>query len=95
MQRFETSEIFLEIDVPPTGSNLSSYVSEYLNTSSLIGKKCTSELDKLVQAEKRLRITSIRETEFIIVILTRSMQTDHGFKFMKNEVTVTEDMFIR
>ena len=55
--RTETTELFLEIDVPPANSNLSTYVSEYLNISSLIGKKCTNEQNKFVQAEKRVRIT--------------------------------------
>ena len=95
IHRIETTEIFLEIDVPPANSNLSTYVSEYLNTSTLIGKKCTNEQDKFVQAEKRIRITSIKETEFIIVILTRGLKIDDVYRFIDTEVTITEDMFIR
>ena len=94
LQTSMTTQMFVELDVPPSKANLGDYVSEYLNTSSLVGVKCDA-CCKEVQKEKGSRLTSIKDTEFLTIILNRALQTLEGFKFVKNEVNSTTDVFIR
>ena len=86
--------MFLELDVPPSDVCLGDYVSEYLNTSSLVGVKCDT-CGKEVQKEKCSKLTSLKETEFLTVILNRHKETVEGVKFVRNEVTSTKDLYIR
>ena len=86
--------MFVELDVPTSEESLGDYVSEYLNTNSLVGVKCDI-CGKEVQKEKNSRLASIKDTEFLTVILTRYKQTLEGIKFISNEVTSTKDLFIR
>ena len=89
-----TTQMFVELDVPTSEESLGDYVSEYLNTSSLVGVKCDI-CCKEVQKEKNSRLASIKDTEFLTVILTRYKQTFEGIKFVRNEVSSTKDLFIR
>ena len=89
-----TTQVFVELDVPTSDESLGDYVSEYLNISSLVGVKCES-CSKEVQKEKNSRITSIKDTEFLTVILTRYKETPEGIKYVSNEVTSTKDLFVR
>ena len=58
--------------------------------------KCEEVCKKLVQKEKRSRITLISEAEFIIIILTRAVQNPEGYsRMMDNAVIATEELFIR
>ena len=92
----ETSELYVDIPVPPSGSCLSQYVSEYLNRGELVEMKCEEVCKKLVQKEKRSRITLISEAEFILIILTRAVQNTEGYsRMIDNAVIATEELFIR
>ena len=42
-----------------------------------------------------MRLTNVKETDFITVILTRTMQTEEGYKFNINNIEATNDLFIR
>ena len=91
----ETTQIYLEIPVPPDNSNLNDYIESYFNSSSLIGLQCENVCDNFLPAEKRSQLTKSDETDFFIVILTRAVQTMDGFKLVKNETIPTNDVFIR
>ena len=91
----KTTQLYLEIDVPANNTCLSTYVSEYLHTSELVGKNCEDGCKKFVQAEKRSKITEINQTEFIIVILRRAVQVTGGYSLIDNQVIPTENLYIR
>ena len=74
---------------------MSEYLGYKYNTSELVGVKCESSCKKVVQKEKRMRISNVKETEFITVILTRTMETEDGYKFNTNKIESTNDLFIR
>ena len=82
----ETTQMYVELPVPPDNSSLNDYVEEHLNTSTLVGKFCEDGCQKFVQAEKRSRLTLASETEFLIVILTRAIETLDGFALVGNEI---------
>ena len=91
----ETNQMFVEFQVPPDNSNLNEYVEEYLNSSSLVGVYCENNCRQLCQAEKRSKVTRNAETEFLIVILTRAVETLDGYQLNRNRTTVTNDILIR
>ena len=91
----ETTQIYVEIPVPPDNSSLNDYVESYFNTRSLEGLNCTGICQKQVQVEKRSQMSNSDETEFFIIILTRAVQTPTGFKLVKNKTIPTNDVFIR
>ena len=68
----ETSQMYVELPVPPHNSCLNDYVEEHFNASTLVDKYCEERCKKFVQAEKRSRLSLASETEFMIVILTKS-----------------------
>ena len=49
----------------------------------------------MVQVEKRMRLSNVKETDFITVILTRTIQTEEGYKFNINNIEAANDLFIR
>jgi hypothetical protein len=91
----ETTQMYLELQVPPDCSNLNEYIENYLNSSSAVGAYCENQCKKLVQSEKRSTLTTAGETEFIIVILTRAIETLDGFQLNRNRIKATDDVFIR
>ena len=91
----ETTQIYVEIPIPPYNSSLNDYFEEYFNTSSLEGLNCDNDCQSFVQVEKRSQLSSCGDTNFFIVILTRAIQTLNGFKLVKNKTLPTNDVFIR
>ena len=91
----ETTEMYVDIPVPPENSNLSEYVSNSLCASYLVEKKCEDGCQQYVQAEKSTKISEINEAELIIIILTRGVPTLDGFTIVHSPVTVTDNLFIR
>ena len=90
----ETTQMYLEIPVPPDNSNLNEYVEEFLNTGELVGLRCENGCQSFVQAERRSTLTASAETEFLVVVLTRAVETLDGFKLVKNTTLPTNDVFI-
>ena len=87
--------MYIELQVPPDNSNLNEYIEDYFNSSLHVGSFCENGCQSLVQAEKRSTMTQNAETEYIIVILTRAVQTLDGFHLNKNQIRATNDIFIR
>ena len=91
----ETTQMYVELQVPSDNSNLSDCIEEFFNSSSLVGVYCETSCGSLVQAEKSSKVTCTAETEFITVILTRAVETLDGFKINKNTTIATNDVLIR
>ena len=70
-------------------------MEEYLNISSLVSIFCEDACQKLCQKEQRTRLTLSSEAEFIVIILTRTVDTMDGMKLIKNKVDSTNDVYIR
>ena len=90
----DTTQLYIEIEVPPDNSHLNNSVEEMLNISELFAMNCEN-CKKLVQKEKRLQLTSASESEFITVILRRTVETLDGYELNKNRTICTDDVFIR
>ena len=90
----QTLQSYLELEVPPEDSKLSDYVGYFFNTSELIGVYCEHGCRKIVQAEKRSKLTDASQAEFITVVLTRGIETAQGFKLNVNSITSSTDLLI-
>ena len=90
----ETSQLYVEIEVPPDNSHLNESVEEFFNISELFAMNCEN-CKNLVQKDKRLTLTSASEAEFITVILRRAVETLDGYEFNKQRTIPTDDVFIR
>ena len=91
----ETLQSYSELQVPPHGSNLKTYVEEYFNDRTSFMKFCEDRCNKLVQAEQRANITKASETEFITVILSRAEITLDGYHLNTSEVITSNEVLIR
>ena len=54
--------------------------------------KCEDGCQKIVQVEMRSKLVSGFETNFFVVILSRAIRNEDGFRIVQNR---TEEVFIR
>ena len=87
--------MYVEISVPPDNTRLSDYVEEFFNRSELVGKRCEDGCQKFVQSEKTSKLTLADETEFLIIILTRAIETLDGYELVERLTVPTDDVLIR
>ena len=87
--------MYLELPVPPNDSNLNDYIEDYFNGSSSVRFFCENGCNNDVQSKKRSTLTRAAETEFIVVILTRAVETLDGFELNRNRTIPTNDVLIR
>ena len=91
----EQNQIYLELEVPPDESALSQYVEEALNEGCMVDYHCEDGCQKKFQAEKRTVLKSARATQFLIILLRRSIFSEQGHELVLNKVTSTENINIR
>ena len=90
----QTDQLYLELKVPPNETHLNTSVEEYLNTSDLVEWFCDG-CKKNTQAEKRQQLAMGIETDFMIIILSRGMDSADGFTLNTNNIISTSDLFVR
>ena len=91
----EQNQIYLEMEVPPDGSNLGEYVEQNLNGSSIVEYNCQDGCKRKFQADKRTLIKSIEQTEFLIILLRRSIATTEGIEIVTNMIQATDNIDLR
>ena len=92
---YETNQIYIELDVPPNNSILKDYVEDYFNTQSNFHSYCDGECKKLSDKITWTSLIRSDEAKFLIVILSRGIQTLDGFTFVKNKIDSTRNIQIR
>ena len=91
----ENEQLYLELPVPPDGSNLNFYIEEYFNTSDLVGRNCEDICNTYVQAEVRNQLSSGTDSRFLVVILSRGMRIAGRFHLNTNLINSTQNLFIK
>ena len=91
----ETDQMYVEMDVPINNAILSEYLEDNFCTSTLNARFCKNECHTICQAEKRFEIKIVEETEFFIIILSRTKETLDGFELNENLTISTNDVYIR
>ena len=94
VNRSETTQLHVGLPVPSNNEDLNNHVEEYFNINELVGVRCEN-CKKLVQKEKGLKLTSVDEAEFLIVILQRTIETLDGYELVKDRTVATNDVYIR
>ena len=82
----EQNQIYLEIDVPPEGSNLNEHVEQALNDGTRVEYKCEDGCNTRFQADKRTLLKSNRDVQFLIVMLRRAILSEFGPEVVNNNV---------
>ena len=91
----EQNQLYLEMDVPPDGSSLGEFVEDHLMGTCIVDYHCEDGCKVKFHAEKRTSIKSVQETQYIIVILRRSIATDEGITLVENKIDATHDLTLR
>ena len=91
----ETVQIYLEMEVPPDGSDLKAQVENYLNDGLPRLYNCEEGCKELRQKTIRMTVTNIQETEYLTIVLSRGIETMDGYKFLKHRNNVAKDISIR
>ena len=89
------TQLYVELQVPPSNSNLKEFVEESFNEGAEVGRNCQDGCKRFCVGSHRSTLAAIDKTQFIIIILTRGVQTLDGYHLVCNEVQSTDDIFIR
>ena len=89
--QIDQRNIYVEMEVPPEGSSLSKSVEELFNESYLVEYFCEACKEQF-QAEKRLILNCVQNTQFIILLLRRAVQGDVGNIIVGNLISATDDI---
>ena len=91
----QTTQMIIEMEVPPDGTDLKMQVENYLNEGETQPYFCEEGCRQRSQQIRRMAISSVDELEFLTVILTRALDTQDGYQFVRNRITATSDINIR
>ena len=83
------------MDVPPDGAKLSNSIEEINNGSCFVEYNCQDGCQTRFQAEKRTVIKSIDDSEFLIILLKRTIMTTNGQEINENKVESTDNIRLR
>ena len=83
------------MEVPPDGSCLGSFVEKYLNEPTTVQYHCEDSCNSNLEAENRNMIKAIQDTNFIIILLRRTIATEHGYEIVENKIKGTDNIRIR
>ena len=92
---YETNQIYVEMPVPPNGSDLRNYVEEFFNGGSSILRDCRDGCNTLSQKIQRTELHNSEEAKFLIVILSRGIETVDGYQLVDNKINSTDKVTIR
>jgi hypothetical protein len=91
----ETMQLYLEMPVPSNNSNLKASVEDFLNGGSTFENYCDKSCKAIREKIKRTKITTTDEVKFLIVILTRGIETEDGFHLVKNKIKSTDNITLK
>ena len=89
--KIDHRQTYLEMEVPPDGSSLGLHVEEHFNESFFVDYFCDGCESKSL-AEKRLLLKHSHETNFMVVLLRRSVLGDDGNFIVTNRITAVDDI---
>ena len=92
---YEVNQIYVEIPVPPNGSDLKIYVEKFFNEGSSLWGNCKEGCKIYSQKTERNQLHNSDEAKFLIIILTRGIQTLDGYELVDNKISSTEPVTIR
>ena len=91
----ETNQLYLELSVPPNGSDLKTCIEELLNEGSNVGCYCEEGCNSFSLKVKRTSLTCSDEAKFLIIILTRGIESLDGYQLVNNQINSTDVINIR
>ena len=87
----EHRQTYFEMEVPPDGSCLGTHVEEHFNDSLFVDYFCDG-CDAQSVAEKRMFLKTSVETNFLVVLLRRSVLGNDGNVIVTNRIKAVDDI---
>ena len=81
--------------IPPDGTALKTQVEDYLNEGLTMLYNCEDGCKRITQKTRKMTLTSCAEARFIIVVLSRGIESLDGYTFLKNRIPATDDLSLR
>ena len=91
----ETTQLYVEMQVPPDNSDLSHHVEAMFNHHTRVAYHCEEGCQDFTEGEKRSTLFSIDDSPYLLVILSRALLTEYGYQLVGNKVHSTNDILIR
>ena len=91
----ESTQMYEEMQVPPDQSFLKHYLEQSFNEGSIVESYCQDGCKKKGTGEKRTTLKSVDNSKLIIIILSRAIETNEGYKLVRNRVKSMNGIFIR
>jgi hypothetical protein len=91
----ESTQIYEEMQVPPDESSLKFHAEKFFNESSTVETHCHDGCKQTGQGERRSTLKSTEDSQFIILIFSRAVDTELGFQLVTNSVISTDPIKIR
>ena len=91
----ESTQIYEEMQVPPDDSSLKFRAEQFFNESSTVESHCNDGCTQTGEGERRTTLKSTRDSQFIILILSRAVDTELGYELVTNSVISTDPITIR
>ena len=91
----ETTQIYEEVEVPPNDSTLSEIVENLFNGSSTVHTSCNDGCKVPGEAMKRTTLKSTQDSQFIILIFSRAVDSGQGYQLLSNNFVSTGNINIR
>ena len=91
----EVTQIYEEMDVPQDQSTLKMSVEDFFNGSTFVDSFCEDGCKFRGVGIRRTELKSTKDTKFIILILSRAINTIDGVRLVSNRVTCTDTINIR
>ena len=81
--------------MPPDSSNLTDFVEEFFNGSTIVHTYCHDGCRVPGEASRRTILKSTQESQFIILIFSRHVDAGLGYQLLPNRVVSTGNIDIR
>ena len=91
----ETSQLYVEIQVPLADANLNDCVEELLNQSELVKMKCEDGCQHIVQAEKKSQLVCGFESNFLVYVLSRGVGDPEDYQINNSRISSINDLFVK
>ena len=91
----ETNQLYLEMKIPPDNTTLKSIVEDTLNEDEIVEVYCHDNCKRNVHKMKKTEIVNCGDVKFFIIILSRGRETQDGYEYSNNRVSIFDEINLR
>ena len=92
-QSHSTHSIY-ELPIPRTNTNLATFIENLFNNGNEVENNCTNCKKKSMGIHRKT-LTNVTNTQFIVLLISRVLETLDGYEFIQNRVNSTGNVYLR